>query len=249
MGIKITIITVVLNNKKFITDAIESVLSQDYNHIEYIIIDGGSSDGSLDIIQVYKDKIAKIVSEPDKGIYDAMNKGINLATGDVIGFLNSDDFYADRNVISKIVAAFEENIDAVYADLDYVSNHNKDKVIRAWRSGAYHEKKFYSGWMPPHPTFFARKSVYQKFGGYNASIHSSADYELMLRFILKNKIKLSYIPEVLVKMRVGGQSNRSFTNRIKANFEDRKAWSVNSLTPKFYTFWLKPLQKITQFRF
>jgi glycosyltransferase involved in cell wall biosynthesis len=249
MDLKITIISVVLNNKRFLEDAIKSVLSQDYNNIEYIIIDGGSTDGSLDIIKSYEKRITKFISESDKGIYDAMNKGIHLATGDVIGFLNSDDFYADEQVISKIANGFNNETDAVYADLDYVSIHNKDKIIREWRSGNYHDKKFFSGWMPPHPTFFVRKNIYQKFGGYNTSIHSSADYELMLRFILKHHITLNYIHEVLVKMRVGGQSNRSITNRIKANLEDRKAWSVNDLTPRFYTFLLKPLQKITQFKF
>jgi glycosyltransferase len=178
-----------------------------------------------------------------------MNKGISISTGEIIGFLNSDDFYANENVISKIVNGFNDQIDAVYADLDYVSINNKNKILRAWRSGKYHDRKFYSGWMPPHPTFFVRKNIYQKYGGYNTTIRSSADYELMLRFILKHQIRLNYIPEVLVKMRVGGQSNRSFSNRIKANLEDRKAWSVNKLSPRFYTFWLKPLQKIFQFRF
>jgi glycosyltransferase involved in cell wall biosynthesis len=247
--LKISIITVVFDAKAFLKDAIDAVLSQTYPNIEYIIIDGGSTDGSMDIIQSYEGKITKIISEPDKGIYDAMNKGISIATGDVIGFLNSDDFYTDTHVLSKIAATFDQDTDAVYADLDYVSNQNKNKIIRAWRSGEYHTNKFYMGWMPPHPTFFARKEVYEKFGGYNTSIISSADYELMLRVILKYQINLKYIPEVFVKMRVGGQSNRSFTNRIKANLEDRKAWNVNNLKPKIYTFWLKPLQKIIQYRF
>lgn len=249
MTVKISIITVVLNNKKFIANAIESVLSQDYPNIEYIIIDGGSKDGSLKIIQSYENKIHKIISEPDKGIYDAMNKGISFATGDVIGFLNSDDFYTNASVVSKIMNAFNDKTDAIYADLDYVSTYDKNKIIRAWKAGKYHHKKFYSGWMPPHPTFFVRKNIYKDFGGFNSTIKSSADYELMLRFILKHKIVLHYIPEVLVKMRVGGQSNRNIINRIKANFQDRKAWKVNNLKPHFYTLWLKPLKKIFQYRF
>ena len=246
---KISIITVVFEAKAFLKDAIDAVLSQTYPDIEYIIIDGGSKDGSLEIIKSYGDKIHHIISEPDEGIYDAMNKGISKATGDIIGFLNSDDFYSNSKAISTIAEAFHDHVDAVYADLDYVSNQNKNKIIRAWRSGEYSGRKFYNGWMPPHPTFFVRREVYEKFGGYNTSLKSSADYELMLRFILKHKITLSYIPEVVVKMRVGGQSNRNFSNRIKAHFEDRKVWKLNGLKPRFYTLWLKPFQKIFQYRF
>lgn len=246
---KITIITVVFENKQFIRDALESVLSQDYPDIEYIVIDGGSKDGSLEIIRAYQDRISKTVSEPDQGIYDAMNKGIGMATGDVIGFLNSDDFYVNDQVVSKIAAAFAKDIDAVYADLDYVSIGNKEKIIRKWRSGAYHPKRFLYGWMPPHPTFFVRREAYRKLGAYNTLLRSSADYELMLRMILRHGIRLKYIPEVLVKMRVGGQSNRSFLNRVKAHLEDWKVWKLNGLRPKFYTLLLKPFQKIFQFRF
>jgi glycosyltransferase involved in cell wall biosynthesis len=244
---KVTIITVALESESFIKDAIESVLSQTYPNIEYIIIDGGSRDGSIDIIDSYGDKISKFVSEPDEGIYDAMNKGISLATGDIIGFLNSDDFYENANVISTIASAFTDGVDAIYADLDYVSRSDKNKVERKWRSGNFDPKLFYSGWMPPHPTFFVKTTIYKKYGGYDAALKYSADYELMLRLCLVNEISVKYIPEVLVKMRVGGYGNRSLRSRINANVEDRKAWQLLNIKPKVFTFLLKPLRKITQY--
>jgi glycosyltransferase involved in cell wall biosynthesis len=246
--LKISVITVVLNTRKYITDAIESVLTQNYADIEYIIIDGDSKDGSLDVIKSYGDKIHLVLSEPDEGIYDAMNKGLALASGDVIGFLNSDDFYTDNNVISEIARVFaNSDIHAVYGDLDYVSLYNKHQIVRKWRSGKYNRENFYKGWMPPHPTFFARKSVYDKYGGYNTQLRSSADYELMLRMGLLHNIPMQYLPKVMVKMRMGGQSNRSFKNRILAHVEDRKAWEINDLRLRYYTLWFKPLQKLRQY--
>lgn len=244
---KISIITIVHEGEEHINDAIISVITQSYSNYEYIIIDNDSKDKTLDIIQQYHPQIHKVLSEPDKGIYDALNKGIAMATGDVIGFLHSDDFYAGTEVIQTIADAFDENTDAVYADLDYVSRIDKHKIIRRWRSGEYTERSFYRGWMPPHPTFFVRKCIYERYGGYQTKLRSAADYELMLRFILKHKISLKYIPKVLVKMRTGGQSNRSLRNRIKAHLEDRIAWRINRLTPKWYTLLLKPIQKIPQY--
>lgn len=245
--LKISIITVVLDNKAFLKEAIDSVLFQSYANLEYIVIDGGSRDGSLEIIQSYGNKIHTVVSEPDEGIYDAMNKGITKATGEIIGFLNADDFYVDEHVIRDIVQAFGNQTDALYADIDYVAPDDKNRIIRKWRSGMFEKKRLFTGWMPPHPTFFVRRSVYEKYGGYNTLLKSSADYELMLRMILVHQISLTYIPRVLVKMRVGGQSNRSFQNRIKAHLEDRKVWKMLGIRPKWYTLWLKPLQKITQY--
>lgn len=248
--IKISIITVLLNNKDFIAQAIESVLSQRLVNVEYIVIDGGSNDGSKEIINKYKDQITHVISEPDEGMYFAMNKGIGLASGDVIGFLHADDFYASPSVLRQVLSVFEnENIDAVYADLDYVHRGNSNKVLRKWRSGKYSEKAFYKGWMPPHPTFFARKDAYQRFGGFNTELRSAADYELMLRFLMVHQANVFYIPQVWVKMRIGGQSNRSLKNRYLANREDLKAWHVNKLKPKWYTLLLKPLSKIFQYRF
>ncbi len=245
---KFTIITVVLDNMAFIQDAIESVVCQKNTNIQYIVIDGGSNDGSLEIIKSFGDKISIVVSEPDEGIYDAMNKGLALATGDVIGFLNADDFYAHNHVIQHVAERFSaEKCDALYADLDYVSRVDKNKIVRKWRSGVYDKKRFVKGWMPPHPTFFVRKYIYQKLGGFNKQLHMAADYELMLRFCYFKNIKVAYLPEVIIKMRLGGQSNRSLKNRIKANIQDRNAWVMNGVIPKWYTLLLKPISKINQY--
>lgn len=246
--LNISVITVVLNNCAFIKDAIESVLNQEAANIEYIIIDGGSKDGSIDIINSYKDQVSVIVSEPDRGIYDAMNKGLALASGDIVGFLNADDFYADSTVLKKVEQAFgQHQCDALYADLDYVSRSDKGNVIRKWRSGTFYKKRFKQGWMPPHPTFFVKRECYQRFGGFKDGLGTAADYELMLRFLFVHSLKVFYLPEVIIKMRVGGQSNRSFKSRLLANVQDRKAWAVNNIKPRWYTLLLKPLSKIVQY--
>ncbi|MFP5470305.1 MAG: glycosyltransferase family 2 protein [Bacteroidia bacterium] len=245
---KISIITVCYNSAKTIEDTIQSVLSQDYQNIEYIIVDGASKDDTLQIVKKYKDKISHIISELDKGIYDAMNKGIALATGDVIGILNSDDVLADSTILSSIANAFnDKTIDATYGNLVYVQTDNLNKITRTWKSKPYKEGDFLKGWMPPHPTFYAKKSCYGKLGTYNLQLTSAADYELMLRFIHKHKINIAYIPKTLVKMRVGGKSNITLKNRLKANQEDRQAWKINELKPHFYTLFFKPLSKLGQF--
>jgi len=248
MSKKISIITVCYNSAKTIEDTIQSVLSQNYKNIEYIIIDGLSTDNTLEIINQYKNEIAVIVSEKDNGLYDAINKGIGLASGDIIANLNSDDFYIDENVITDVAAKFEkENSDLLYTDLYYVEEVNTDKVTRYWKSGAYKKGDFYKGWMPPHPTFFVKKYVYNKYGVFNLDLKSAADYEIMLRFIHKYKCTISYLNRVTVRMRVGGVSNASLANRIKANREDKLAWKINGLKPKPYTLLFKPLLKIGQF--
>ena len=245
---KVSIITIAWNSAETIEDTILSVLTQDYNDIEYIIIDGASSDGTMDIVGKYSEHIAKVLSEPDKGIYDAMNKGVALATGDVIGILNSDDFYADNHVITDVVNRLEETgNDALHADLVYVDREDPEKVIRYWKAGAYEYGAFIKGWMPPHPTFFIKKHCYDRFGAYNTTLRSAADYELMLRMIHKFRIHPAYLNRVITKMRVGGQSNVSIKNRIKANKEDRLAWKINDLTPGTLTLWRKPLSKIWQY--
>lgn len=234
--LKVSIITITYNSEATLADTLKSVLNQTYKNIEYIIVDGKSTDGTLTIIDAYKSNIAKVVSEKDKGLYDALNKGISMATGDVIGILHSDDFYTSNTVIEKVVQTLSENnSDAVYADLYYVDKNNTDNIFRKWKSGNYKHGMFVSGWMPPHPTFFAKRSCYQSFGSFNLNLVSAADYELMLRFIHKHKIKLAYLPEFIIKMRVGGKSNVSLKNRIRANNEDRKAWKINGLKPHFYT--------------
>lgn len=245
---KISIITVCYNSAKTIEDTIQSVINQTYDNIEYIIIDGISTDNTLEIVSKYKDKISKIVSEKDAGLYDAINKGIGLATGDIIANLNSDDFYIDNNVIADVVAKMEaDKSDTLYADLYYVDAIDTNKVTRNWVSGQYKKGMFFKGWMPPHPTFFVRKSVYEQYGKFNLELKSAADYELMLRFIHKHECSISYLPRVVVKMRVGGVSNSSIKNRLKANREDKRAWEMNGLKPKPYTLIFKPLSKVMQF--
>ena len=246
---KISIITICFNAGETIAQTIESVLSQTYKDIEYILVDGGSKDNTLEIIERYRTRIHKIVSEKDEGLYDALNKGLTLCSGEVVGFLHADDVYANEKVIEKYVQAFEKKeIDAVYADLKYVAQGDQEKIVRKWVSGEYKEGAFLKGWMPPHPTFFVRKKIFEQFGNFNASFRSSGDYELMLRFIHKHKIRLFYLNEFTVKMRVGGKSNVSLKNRLIANKEDKKAWVINGLKPKPYTRYLKPFRKILQFR-
>ena len=245
---KVSIITVVYNASSTIEDTITSVLNQSYPNIEYIIVDGQSNDGSIDIIKKYSNRISKFKSEKDEGIYDAMNKGIAMATGDVVGILNADDVYEHAEVIKNIVTKFhEKNSDAVYADLKYVMKNDLNKVIRYWKLGKYSDGKFLYGWMPPHPTFFVKKDVYNKLGFYRTDLKSASDYELMLRFIHVNKINIDYLPEVIIRMREGGVSNHSIKNRLNANKEDRKAWELNNIKPGPFTLILKPLSKLFQF--
>lgn len=244
--LKISIITVCYNSVTTIERTIQSVLSQTYPNIEYIIVDGGSTDGTLNSINKYKDRIHKIISEKDKGIYDAMNKGLGVATGDVIGFLNSDDFYTNNESVKSISAAFNDSgIDGCYADLQYVNK--KDQIIRHWKSGNYTRLKFYFGWMPPHPTFYARKSLFDKYGHFDIAYQIAADYELILRFVMKNRIQLKYLQQCVVTMAAGGVSNKGIKNIIKANCEVSKAWEKNGIKMGFLVPFLKPIQKIPQF--
>ena len=245
---KVSIITVCYNAEANIESAIQSVLNQDYKNIEYIIVDGKSTDRTCSIIDKYKSSISHFISEKDEGMYFALNKGIKLASGDIIGLLHADDFYTNEKIISTIVNEFEsKKSDSVYGDLQYVSKNNPDKIFRHWKSQAYTSQLFLKGWMPPHPAFFVAKYCYDKFGSFNTAFSISADYELMLRFLYKNKISSSYIPHVIVKMRVGGISNVTLKSRIKANREDRLAWKINGLKPASFTLILKPLSKLTQF--
>jgi glycosyltransferase involved in cell wall biosynthesis len=246
--IKVSIITVCYNSAETIESTILSVASQTYTNIEYIIIDGASKDNTIEIIKRNESKISKWISEKDAGIYDAMNKGIALASGDIIGILNADDVFANENVIENIVKCFiDSNVEGVYADLKYVRKDNLQKVIRYWKSGSYTHGKFLYGWMPPHPTLYVRKEVYTKFGAYRLDMPSAADYEFMLRVIHVQKIKLAYFPEVVILMREGGLSNSSIKHRIKANRDDKRAWYLNNVKPRFYTLLLKPLLKVFQF--
>ena len=245
---KISIITVVRNNSSTIKDAIESVLSQTYHDIEYIIIDGSSTDGTLDIIQSYAKYITKIVSERDEGIYDAMNKGISLASGDIIGILNSDDVYFDENVIDNVINFFKEKqTDSIYGDLMYVEKNDLSKVIRYWKSSVFKMGSFAKGWHPPHPTFFAKKNLYDKYGLFDVNMKVSADFDLMLRLLEKNKISTSYLPRVLVKMRTGGESNKSLRNIIISNISILKSFKKNNIAVNNFMYLLyRLLPKVIQ---
>jgi glycosyltransferase involved in cell wall biosynthesis len=244
---RISIITATYNSAATVRDTLASIASQQYPHIEQIIVDGLSNDNTLEIVNEFP-HVAKVISEKDKGIYDAMNKGVQLATGEIIGILNSDDFYTGPSILTKIAAAFEDPaVEAVYGDLQYVKSANTQVITRTWKSGGYKKKYLYYGWMPPHPTFFVRRQIYEKCGLFNTTLRSAADYELMLRVLLKHNTRVQYIPEVLVKMRAGGMSNASLKNRFRANKEDVMAWKLNDLKPYFFTMWLKPLRKVLQF--
>lgn len=244
---KITIITATFNSASTVRGTLNSVAQQKYQPIEHIIVDGLSGDNTLDIVREFP-HVARVVSEKDHGIYDAMNKGLKLATGDIVGILNSDDFYDNQEVLSQVMAAFNDpSVDVVYGDLQYVKKNNVYVVTRNWKSGRYKRKYFYYGWMPPHPTFFVRRKIYEAVGFFNTDLRSAADYEMMLRILVRYNASASYIPRVLVKMRAGGMSNASLKNRLRANREDRKAWTLNELKPFFFTTWLKPMRKIIQF--
>lgn len=307
---KISIITATWNAAAHLRHCLDGVATQQTGvgpcgnraSVEHLIIDGDSSDDTLDIVRQYR-HISRIISEPDHGIYDAMNKGLRLTEGELVGILNADDFYAGSEVLAKVASVFEDpEVDACYGDLCYVAekpvtrdsllvtgegqrpvtgdslfvmgkgkkseeapnpnhkspdselnqspitNHKSPnfKILRYWRSGTFDLKKFYLGWMPPHPTLFVRRRVYEQFGLFNLDLGSAADYELMLRFLFKHRINVKYIPEVLVYMRAGGASNESFKARLKANRMDRKAWEVNGLRPYPWTIPLKPVRKIPQ---
>lgn len=243
---KISIITVAYNAQLTIGHCIQSIISQQYHNIEYIIIDGRSSDDTYAIAAAYKNHIQVLVSEPDKGIYDAMNKGIALATGQVIGILNADDFFADNNVLTVVADAFTtHNTDIVYGDIDYVKPDGT--VFRKWRSGQYKKGMFNKGWMPPHPAFYCKAQLFKKYGGYSLEYGTAADYELMLRFIHRNHLSVYYVKKVLVKMGIGGVSNSNIKNRIKALFFDMKAMYKNKIIFPPVTLIFKPLRKLKQF--
>ena len=240
---KISLLTVSYNSETTIKDTIESIRSQDYNTIEYIVVDGNSKDGTVQIIKSYDSVVTKWISEPDKGIYDAMNKAIGLATGDVVGILNSDDFYFDATVISKVAAAFENQaIDAVFGDLIFVDPNNLKKTVRTYSSAKWNPSKFAKGFMPAHPTFFVRRKYYERFGVFKTDYKIAADYELLIRFLYVNKLRYQYLPVTMVKMRKGGVSSRNLTSNIVLNNEIIRACRENGIStnvfkvyPKYFT--------------
>lgn len=248
--LKISVITVSLNSELYIEESIKSVISQNYKNIEYIIIDGKSTDSTIDIIKKYKENINILVSESDKGIFDAMNKGIKLATGDIIAILNSDDYYADNSVLSTVVSEFKSyNTDSVFGNISIIDPIT-NKIIRKWRDKKYKRKNFKKGWHPAHPAFFVKKEIYEKYGKFNLKYKIASDYELMFRFLYKNKVTTKMIDKKtpLIIMRAGGNSNASIKNIIKSNLEAKQAWIDNNITPPLFLIMGKIFYKIRQLK-
>jgi len=245
---KISIITTTYNSAVTVKDTLQSVNAQTYHNIEHIIVDGASKDNTLDIVREYGKRVAKVISEPDKGIYDAMNKGIREATGDIIGILNSDDVYASESVLANVMRLFDdENCDGVYGNLNFVRATNLNEVVRLWKSSPYKPTGFSKGWHPPHPTFFVRKEIYNNYGLFDISLDVSADFELMLRFIEKYKIDVCFLDEVLVKMRYGGESTGSIKKIIAGNKNIMKAFKKNDLDVSYLYPFYRLLPKLKQF--
>ena len=245
--VRISVITAVYNSRETISAALESALGQLDANIELVVIDGGSTDGTLEVLGSYSDRLDVLVSEPDRGIYDALNKGIQRASGDVVGFLHSDDLLADPGVLSRIAAAFADpEVDAVYGDLLYVRKDDSDQVVRYWRSGVFSGRRLGWGWMPPHPTLYVRRKAYEQHGLFDTSFRIAADYDFILRLLGRDKVRVRYIPEVLVKMRVGGASNRSLRNIVRKSSEDLRALRRNRVGGFGALVW-KNLSKLPQF--
>lgn len=245
----ISIITATFNSEAFIQGAIQSVNHQTYPMIEHLLMDGASTDQTISIIEQEQTNKQQLYSAKDQGIYDALNKGILKAKGEVVGILHSDDLFATPEVLEKVAALFkaDEDLMAVYGDLQYVDRKDIHTLIRHWEAGTFQRNSFHWGWMPPHPTLFIRKSCFETLGVYDLQFKSAADYELILRFLYQHHIKTVYIPEVLVKMRVGGISNQSMKNRWRANKEDRLAMKMNGIPFPLFTAICKPLRKINQY--
>ncbi len=245
--LKVSVVTAVYNRKATVVDALESVRNQTYPNVEHVIQDGGSTDGTLDILRNFEAPNIALESRPDKGIYDAINKGIARATGDVIGLMHSDDFFAAPDALDDIAAAFKDpSVDGVYGDLDYVAADDTDRIIRKWRSGAYDIGQLKHGWMPPHPTLYLRRSVFETWGLYDTTFQIAADYDAMLRYLVQGQISLAYVPKVIVKMRVGGESNRSVGRILRKSKEDYRALRRNGVGG-VHTLASKNLSKIRQF--
>lgn len=245
--VRVSVVMAVYNAAGTVADAIESVLGQSHPFIELIVIDGASTDGTLAVLDAYRDEINILVSEPDEGIYDALNKGIERASGNVVGFLHADDLYADHGVLAEIATAFADpDVDAVYGDLVYVSRAQPDRVLRYWRAGDFSPNKLRRGWMPPHPTFYVRRKFYEQLNGFATGFRIAADYDCMLRMLGQLGFRCRYIPKLLVRMRVGGESNRSLANIIRKSSEDYRALKRNGVGGIAALLW-KNFSKLPQF--
>jgi glycosyltransferase involved in cell wall biosynthesis len=244
---RVSIITICYNRSQTISNCINSVLQQDYVHIEYIVIDGNSKDGTVDIIQSYHDRITHFISEPDKGMYDAINKGFALATGDIVGLMHSDDVFYDSTVISKIVEGFKNNpnTDAIYGNGIYVTNDEEEKLVRDRIGGEYDYKKLKKGWLPLHPTVYIRKSIIDKYGNYDLNFKIASDTEFLLRYLFKYKIKVTYLNNYIVKMRMGGLST-SYKRAFYVLYEDYKIYKYHNL-PGIKAVFQKKLLALTQY--
>lgn len=245
--LRISVITICYNSVATVRDAVESVLGQDYSNLEYIVVDGGSSDGTLEILSAYSDRIEKVISEPDEGIYDAMNKGILASSGDIICILNSDDVYASENALSQVARVFHETgADTVFADLVQVRRNDLDQVVRYYDSGSFRPERLRWGWMPAHPTFAARRSIYERWGLYSTSFRIAADYEMMVRLYHGAKVSFTHLPVVLVKMRAGGVSSSGITSSIVLNTEIVRACRKNGLYTNMFFLLLKIPMKLLE---
>jgi glycosyltransferase involved in cell wall biosynthesis len=242
---KISLITVSYNSGATIKDSIESVLRQDYHNIEYIIVDGKSKDNTVDIIKSFEGKISKWISEPDKGIYDAMNKGLKMATGEVVGMLNSDDFYYNNTILAQVAHAFEdESLDAVFGNLIFVDPNDLKKTVRTYSSKDWHPKKFARGFMPAHPTFFVRRKYYEQFGLFKTDYKIASDYEMLIRLLYVNKLKYKYLPITMVVMRKGGVSSNGIKSNIVLNNEIKRACTENGIRTNLPLIYLKYFTKV-----
>jgi glycosyltransferase involved in cell wall biosynthesis len=247
MSLQISVITAVFNRASTLDGALRSVHGQSWRDVEHIVIDGGSTDGSLDILKTHRAGIAKMVSEPDHGIYDALNKGIGAASGDVVGFMHADDEFASPHALAQVARAFEDPmVEAVYGDLVYVRKSDASQVVRYWRAGSYQRSQLANGWMPPHPTFYVRREVYARCGVFDTRYRIAADYENMLRILWRGGVRAAYIPQVLVRMRTGGVSNKSIFNMLHKSREDYAALRENGIGG-LQALLLKNFTKLPQF--
>lgn len=246
--LRVSVVTVSFNSANTIKDTIQSVLLQSYQNLEYIIIDGCSGDGTVEIVKSYGKKISQFVSEPDSGIYDAINKGLKISTGDIIGILNSDDSFHNNFVVENIVKAFEEfSPDAILGDVQFIDPGNPAKVVRYYSSKNWNTEKFKYGYMPAHPGFYARRGLFEKFGLYKTDYKIAADYELLIRFLYVNKVKYRYVEMPFVNMRTGGVSNRSFYSRYLLNKEILKACKENGIKTNYLNIYSKYLTKFFEY--
>ena len=246
---KVSIITASYNARETIADTIESVAEQTHPRIEHIVIDGASTDGTVEVLERYRDRLSKVVSEPDEGIYAAMNKGFAMATGDIVGTLNSDDVYVDKNVLGLVAEVFRDNaVEVCYGDIIYMERGDQNRIVRQWKSEPYRPGLFEQGWMPPHPAFFIRRSALERVGPFEANYRFAADFDFMLRALHVQQLRSSYVPHELVKMRVGGETNSTVINVLKGNIEAYRSCRKHGLDVSPLFIVRKILRKLPQYR-